>query len=168
MPLVLAACKSGRIQEEPQRTEIQANQDGRGPVLYLDFLIGTFGGMVLGLRKQFHPKLTYEETGTASTFNLEAIIRAKFEYSNTDNRQDLDPFFTQIFEKPTVTVSYINVTKFYAAAVHPANVQEVSAEYEWNYQGVRITNDEHTVAQYCEYEFTTSWAMRYKKYFGSK
>jgi hypothetical protein len=34
---LLAACKSGKVQEEPIRTELEANAGGRGPVIYLDF-----------------------------------------------------------------------------------------------------------------------------------
>ncbi len=59
-------------------------------------------------------------------------------------------------------------TDFYTTSVHSAQVLDASAVYEWNYQGAVITNDENTFANYCEYSFTTSWAMRYKKYFYPK
>lgn len=37
---LLPACRSGRIQEKPQRVEMKANENGRGPVLFLDFRKG--------------------------------------------------------------------------------------------------------------------------------
>ncbi len=36
----LSSCKSGRIQEEPVKTELTANAEGKGPGLYLDFTKG--------------------------------------------------------------------------------------------------------------------------------
>jgi len=138
------------------------------PVLYLDFLLGTIGGMLLGLRKQFHPKLKYFETNTVNSFILKDILSANFQLTSTESKPELDPFFTQIFKKPTVTVSYFNQTDFYTASVYPTKVLETSAVYEWNYQGAVIANNENTFANYCEYSFTTSWAMGYKKYFYPK
>ncbi|MGV7222754.1 MAG: hypothetical protein ACQ9MH_14655 [Nitrospinales bacterium] len=138
------------------------------PVLYLDFLIGTLGGMFLGLRKQFHPGLNYIETETANTFILKDIISANFQQTPTENKKELDSFFTQIFKKPTVTVSYFNQTVFYTTSVQPTKVLDASADYEWKYEGTTIKNNEHTYANYCEYNFTTSWAMGYEKYFHPK
>jgi hypothetical protein len=37
---ILAACKSGRVQEEPVKSELTANASGQGPVVYLDFKKG--------------------------------------------------------------------------------------------------------------------------------
>jgi len=37
---MLTSCKSGRIQEEPARTDIDANISGKGPAVYLDFKKG--------------------------------------------------------------------------------------------------------------------------------
>jgi len=135
------------------------------PVLYLDFLLGTFGGLFLGLRKQFHPKLKFVETDTTQSFMLEGILQAIFQKTSPESKSELDPFFTQIFNKPTVTVSYFNQTDFYTTSVHPTKINGASAVYEWNYQGAVITNNASTLATYCEYSFTTSWAMRYQKYF---
>jgi hypothetical protein len=36
----LTACKSGRIQEKPVKTELKSNVSGQGPALYLDFRKG--------------------------------------------------------------------------------------------------------------------------------
>jgi len=138
------------------------------PVLYLDFLLGTIGGMFLGLRKQFHPDLKYVETDIAKSFILKDIISASFQMTSIESRQELDPFFTQIFSKPTVTVSYFKQIDFYTVSVHPTKVLDASAVYKWNIHGAVITNNESTFATYCEYSFTTSWAMRYKKYFYPK
>lgn len=134
------------------------------PVLYLDFLIGTLGGLFLGLRKQFHPGLKYIETDTDNSFVLKDIIYANFQ-GTQENKKELDPFFTQIFRKPTVTASYFNQIMFYTASVYPKQVNDVSVDYKWKYKGTVIENDENTVASYCEYGFTTSWAMSYEKYF---
>jgi len=138
------------------------------PLLYLDFLIGVLGGMFLGLRKEFHPRLKYAETDTSNSFVIPDILSASFHKTSTESKQELDPFFAQIFKKPTVTVSYFKRAVLYTASVHPTKVLDVSAVYEWNYKGAVIKNNEHSFANYCEYNFTTSWAMRYKKYFHPK
>ena len=135
------------------------------PVLYLDFLIGVLGGMFLGLRKEFHPQLKYTETDTSNSFIIPNTLHTSFSPLATESRQELDPFFAQIFKRPTATVTYFNQTVFYTAAVHPTKVLDVSADFEWNYKGSVIKNNEHTFANYCEYSFTTSWAMGYQKYF---
>ena len=135
------------------------------PVLYLDFLLGTLGGLFLGLRKEFHPGLAYTETDTSSSFIIKDILTTKFQQKPLEQKQDLDPFFVDVFKKPTVTVSYLNKTVFYTTSVQPEKVYNCSAAYEWNYKGSLIKNDENTFANYCEYSFSTSWAMNYKKYF---
>ena len=138
------------------------------PLLYLDFLLGTIGGMFLGLRKEFHPRLKYTEADTSNSFVIPGILSASFHETSTKCQQELDPFFAQIFKKPTVTFSYFRQTDFYTASVHPIKVLNVPAVYEWNYKGTEIKNNEYTLANYCEYNFTTSWAMRYKNYFHPK
>jgi len=40
MTIALMACKSGKVQEEPVRTDLEANASGTGPALYLDFKKG--------------------------------------------------------------------------------------------------------------------------------
>lgn len=135
------------------------------PVLYLDFLLGTFGGLFLGLRKQFHPELKYSETEEARSFNLKNVINADFRKNSGERKDELDPFFAQIFNQPTATVSYFNRTVFYSASVHPEKVFDTSAVYKWNYKGAVIKDNDSTFANYCEYTFSTSWAMGYEKYF---
>ena len=138
------------------------------PVLYLDTLIGTMGGLFLGLRKQYHPQLKCLETDRGNSYILDDIIRASFQPSHSEKKVELDSFFTKIFKKPTVTVSYFNRALFYTASIQPAKVLDVSADYHWNYKGTVVENNEKTIASYCEYSFTTSWAMGYAKYFRPK
>ena len=135
------------------------------PVLYLEYLIGVIGGLYLGLRKEFHPKMQDVETETTKCFVIKDILDASFEKVPTAGSQDIDPFFTRTLENPTVTVSYFNRTSFYTTKVYPTKVLDASAEYEWHYKGSVIKNSEDTFASYSEYRFTTSQAMRYDAYF---
>ena len=41
LAFALSGCKSARIQEEPQRVEMEANQQGKGPALVFDFKKGS-------------------------------------------------------------------------------------------------------------------------------
>jgi len=135
------------------------------PVMYLEYLLGVIGGLYLGLRKEFHPKMIDRETDTSKSFIIKDILDASFSRTSTDGSQELDPFFTQTFENPTVTVSYLNQTYFYTTNVEPTKVLDTSHVYEWHYKGSVIKSNENTFASYSEYSFTTSQAMRYKKYF---
>jgi len=120
------------------------------------------------LRKEYHPGLAYTETANSSSFNINAILTTKFQMMPLEQRLELDPFFEDVFKQPTVTVSYLNNTVFYTTSVEPKKVYNCSAAYEWNYKDSLIKNDENTFANYCEYSFSTSWAMPYKKYFHPK
>jgi len=135
------------------------------PVLYLEYLIGVIGGLYLGLRKQFRPGMKDIETDTSKSFVIKDIVDASFEKTSTVSSQELNPFFVQMFENPTVTVSYLNRTYFYTTKAHPTNVFDTSPVYEWQYKGAVIKNNEDTFANYSEYRFTTSQAMRYEAYF---
>ena len=88
-----------------------------------------------------------------------------FQRTSTDSDRELDPFFVQTFEVPAVTISYLNRTYFYTAKVYPTKVLDTSHVYEWRYKGSAIKSSEDTFANYCEYRFTTSQAMRYGAYF---
>ena len=138
------------------------------PVLYLDFLIGVIGGLYLGLRKEYHPKMKDIETDTSKSFTIDGILDAHFEKNSTDSTRELDPFFVQTFENPTVTVSYFNRTFFYTTNVYPTQVRDASHTYEWHYKGAVIKSNENTFASSAEYTFTTSQAMRYNAYFYPK
>lgn len=135
------------------------------PVMYLDYLLGVIGGLYLGLRKQFHPGMKDVETDTSKSFVIKDTLDVSFRKSTTNGSRELDPFFTQTFENPEVTVSYLNQTWFYTTKVYPERVLETSHDYEWCYRGSVIKNNENTFATYSEYSFTTSQAMRYEKYF---
>jgi len=135
------------------------------PVLYLDFLLGTMGGLFLALRKEFHPKLKYVETEEKNSFLINNTLRASFSSPKKESPEGFDPFFAQIFNKPTMTLSYFNQIKFYTTSVYPKKVFNTSADYEWKHKGSLIKNDKISLSSYCEYNFTTSWAMRYDKYF---
>ena len=135
------------------------------PVLYLDYLVGVIGGLYLGLRKEYHPKMKDVETDTSKSFIIKDILDVSFNKTSANSSQELDPFFTQTFKNPTVTVSYLNRTYFYTTKVYPTRVLDASPVYKWYYKGSVIKNNENTFANYSEYCFTTSPAMRYKAYF---
>jgi hypothetical protein len=138
------------------------------PVMYLDYLLGVIGGLYLGLRKQFHPGMKDVEADGSKSFVIANTLDVRFRKSSENATRELDPFFTGIFEHPTVTVSYINRTYFYTTKVHPTKVLDTSHEIEWRYKGSVIKNSEDTIANYCEYVFTTSRAMSYDAYFRPK
>jgi len=135
------------------------------PVMYLEYLLGVIGGLYLGLRKEFHPKMMDVETDTSESFFIEDILDVSFQQASTDGSQELDPFFTQTIQNPTLTVSYLNRTSFYTTRVYPTKVLDASSVYKWYYKGSVIKSNEDTFANYSEYCFTTSQAMRYKAYF---
>jgi hypothetical protein len=135
------------------------------PVMYLDYLLGVIGGLYLGLRKQFRPGMKDVETGGSKSFLIKDTLDVSFRKASTNDSRELDPFFKQTFENPTVTVSYLNQTYFYTTDVFPTKVLDTSHEYEWRYKGSVIKNNDDTIADYCEYRFTTSQAMRYDAFF---
>jgi hypothetical protein len=136
------------------------------PVLYLDRLFHTIAGCLLGLRKQFHHNLTFTETDTFCSFNIENILRATFQDVSMEEVEEIDPFSAQIFTKPTLTYSYFHRTDFYTTKVFNfKKVYKVSADIEWQYKGTVIKSDEYTCCNFAEYSFTTSQALGYNKYF---
>ena len=135
------------------------------PVLYLEYLLGVIGGLYLGLRKEFHPGMKDIETDKSKSFVIKGILDASFEKLPASGSRELDPFFTQTLDNPTATVSYLNRTYFYTTKAYPTEVRDTSPVYEWRYKGSVIKNNEGTFANYSEYRFTTSQAMRYDAYF---
>lgn len=135
------------------------------PVMYLDYLLGVIGGTYLGLRKQFRPGMKDVESDGAKSFSIKNTLEVSFRKDEESAPRELDPFFTQTFVNPTVTVSYIGLTYFYTTSVFPTKVLNTTHEYEWRYKGSVIKNTEDTFANYSEYVFTTSQAMRYEAYF---
>jgi hypothetical protein len=139
------------------------------PLLYLDRLFHTIGGCMVGLRKQFHPNMKFTETDTLCSFDIENILSASFPENPMEETEEIDPFFAQIFTKPTLTYSYFHFTDFYTTQVFDVKkIYKVSADIEWNYKGAVIKNDEYTFCNFAEYSFTCSRAMSYKKYFHPK
>ncbi|MBT4160537.1 MAG: hypothetical protein HOC70_05970 [Gammaproteobacteria bacterium] len=135
------------------------------PVLYLDYFFGVIGGLTLGLRKEYHRKMIVEETDTSKSYLIKGVIDASFRQTSTDSSEELDPFFAGVFNNPLATVSYFNRTYFYKQEVYPSKVLDASTTYEWRYKGSVIKNNENTFANYSEYSFTVSQAMRYENYF---
>ena len=135
------------------------------PVLYLDYFMGVIGGLTLGLRKQYHRKMKVVRGDTSRSYAIKGILDASFQQTSTDNRQELDPFFAQMFKNPLATISYIGRTYFYKQEVYTDKVFDTSHDYEWCYKGSVIKKDENTFANYSEYSFTVSQAMPYEKYF---
>ena len=88
-----------------------------------------------------------------------------FSKDPTNSGRELDPFFVQTFVNPAVTIAYLGKTYFYSTTVTPSRVLDTSHEFEWRYKDSVIKNGEDTFANYCEYVFTTSQAMRYEAYF---
>jgi hypothetical protein len=139
------------------------------PLLYLDRLFHTIGGCLLGLRKQFHPNLKFTETDTLCAFGIENILSASFLDNSMEEVEQIDPFFTQIFTRPTLTYSYFHQTDFYTTKVFGfKKVHKASADIEWKYKGAVFRSDEHTFCNFADYSFTTSQAMSYRKYFHPK
>ena len=137
------------------------------PVLYLDYLFGVIiGDLYWGFRKEYHPGMIIEETDASRKCTIKDIIHADFRRTSTNKKQELDPFFKQTFENPTVTVSFLNQTYFYTTKVFSlTEVLDTSPLYEWNYKGSVIKNNENTFGNYSGFTFTISKSMRYKAYF---
>ncbi len=136
------------------------------PLLYLDRLFHTLGGCMLGLRKEFHPKLRFAETDTTCSFRIPGILSASFPETAMEEAEVVDPFFEQIFTKPTMTYSYFHRTRFYTTKVFDVKkVYKASADIEWNYKETVIKSDEYTFCNLAEYTFTCSQAMGYERYF---
>jgi hypothetical protein len=137
------------------------------PVLYLEYLIGVVGGLYLGLRKQFRPSMRDEETATTKHFSIEGVLDARFE-QQAAGTGELHPFFTEALAHPTLTRSYFGRTRLYTTTVTTSRVLEASASFTWHFMGSEIHSDETSVANYAEYQFTTSQAMGPHTYFHSR
>jgi hypothetical protein len=134
------------------------------PVLYLDYLIGVVGGLYLGLRKQFRPRMGDLEAEASSRFTVGTVLDAGFEQLGT-GCGDLHPFFARTLDNPTTTRSYFGRTRFYTTTVDATKVTEVAADVVWRFKGSEVRNDEGFPAHHVEYRFTTSQAMSYGAYF---
>ena len=107
-----------------------------------------------------------EETDTAKKCTIKDIISASFPQTSTNGAKELNPFFVQIFDSPTLTISFLKQTYFYNTKVFSlTKIVDTSPVYEWHYKGSEIKSDADTFANYSEYRFTTSQAMSYDAYF---
>lgn len=138
------------------------------PTLYLEYLLGVIGGLYLGLRKEFHPRMRDNEAETSKQFTIDGILDARFDRASGGDARKLHPFFVQTLANPTVTRSYFNRTRFYTTSVFPTAVCDATADVEWRFKGSVIRSGPDAVADYAEYEFTTSQAMGYNAYFHPK
>lgn len=137
------------------------------PVLYLEYLFGVIlGNLYFKFRKEYHPEMIIEDNDKTKNYIVKDIINVNFHRTSNKNRKELDPFFVQTFENPTVTVSYLNQTYFYHTNVFSiTKVLDTSPVYEWNYKGSVIKNNKNTFGNYSEFTFTLSKVMRYKAFF---
>jgi hypothetical protein len=134
------------------------------PVLYLDYLIGVVGGLYLGLRKQFHPRMRDVEADATRRFTVGTVLDASFEELDTGGG-DLDPFFARTLANPTTTRSYFGRARFYTTTVDATEVTDVAADIVWRFKGSEVRNEMGFPAHHVEYRFTTSQAMSYEAYF---
>ena len=138
------------------------------PELYLDYLIGVIGGLYLGLRKHFHPRMINKRDELSESFFIKNILNVNFTDISTENKNELDFFFKQIFKFPAITRSYFNRIRFYQNNVYTSKVVDASSQFKWKYKEVIIQNDEKPLSCYAEYNFTTSQAMSYNSFFHPK
>ncbi len=137
------------------------------PLLYLEYLFGVIvGNIYFKFRKQYHPEMIIEETDKTRKYKMKDIIDLNFPKVSMNNRKELDPFFVQTFNNPTITVSYLNKPYFYHTDVFDiTKMLDTSPVYEWHYKGAVIRNNENTFGNYSEFTFTLSKVMSYKDYF---
>ncbi len=137
------------------------------PVLYLNYFFGVIlGNLYFKFRKEYHPEMIIEETDSTKNYIVKDIFKASFHKTSKKNKKELDPFFVQTFENPTVTVSYLNQAYFYNTKVFSlTKVLDTSPVYEWNYKGSVIKNNDNSFGNYSEFTFTLSKVMNYKAFF---
>jgi len=136
-----------------------------GPVLYLDTLMGVIGGLLLGMRKQFHPKMKYDQTDTSNYYIIKDFLNVSCHKTTTESSTELDPFFDKIFKVPMLTYSYFKKVNFHSVYLSAKKVIDTSTIYSWNYKGNVIKNNENTFSCYNETRWSLSRAISYEKYF---
>jgi len=138
------------------------------PVLYLDSFIGVLGGLVFGLRKEYHPAMKHGKSKAARFWRLEGTFNASFEiqHENGDLEQ-LPHFMEQTYLNPFVTVSYpmpFAKTAFYHARVYPRTIISTTEEFHWNYKGTVVSQSDDTQSVYVDYGFTMSKPMTAREF----
>jgi hypothetical protein len=138
------------------------------PVLYLDSLPGVIGGLLYGLRKQFHPQMkTGEPSAFSRWWSVKGVTEASF-IQTEEEMETLPVFIEQTFNNPFVTLSYplpYPLLVFYQVRVYPDTVRNADGTFEWNYKRTTVRDSEDTWSVYTEYLFTMSNPMYGKKYF---
>ena len=139
------------------------------PVLYLDSETGVQGGLLYGLRKEFHPEMQNDEvSSTAGWWSIEGIIDASFETLSEEEAPDWGNFFEQTLKNPFATLSYPQPKAkraFYQAKVYPRRIIKAREDVLWNHSGATITQGEDTCSVFAEYDFTMTWPMDGKTFF---
>jgi len=138
------------------------------PVLYLDSFVGVLGGLLWGLRKEFHPEMEHEETATTNWWSIEGVIDASFEKQTDHEMMEFHNFIEQTFANPMVTISYplpFPMMVVYDARVYPTTVMKASETFYWNYKGVTVEQSDDDLSVFSEYEFTMSSPMSSRQYF---
>jgi len=152
------------------------------PVLYLDSFLGTLGGLFYGLRKEYHPDMTYGKENNDSVgsnvvsrnrwWDLEGIVEASFDIEGEEQSATALPqFFVQTYDNPFVSLSYRLPTKnlvFHKWSVEAGTWRAATASYRWIYKGATVVEEETTMlAAEFEYPFKMSWPMLANTYFAN-
>jgi hypothetical protein len=147
------------------------------PVLYLDSIVGVAGGLMYGLRKEFHPKMKNDEVSdtsgwwhidTCKWWHTEEILDASFVAEADQDLEELPNFFEQTLANPFVTLSYPTPTKrmvFYEAKVYTEKNRNAQENFYWNYKGSTVQNGLDTQSVFSKYFFTMSSPMNAGEYF---
>jgi hypothetical protein len=138
------------------------------PVLYLDSFMGVVGGLVFGLRKEYHPGLESVETEVSKSWNVDGFIDASFKKKGNGELSELPQFIDQIFATPFVTVSYpvpFSRTVVYETRIFPEVVADSIETFHWQYEGLNIESDDDTWCVYSEYRFDMSQSTSSEEYF---
>lgn len=138
------------------------------PSLYLDSFVGVLGGLLWGLRKEYHAQMKHETTATTDSWTIDGIIEASFEKHTNSEMAGFHPFIDQTYSNPMVTISYpMPFTKMvvYDVRVYPTIVMEASETFSWNYKGATVTQSDDELTVYSEYTFSMSSPLSSKQYF---
>lgn len=140
------------------------------PVLYLDSFMGVVGGLIYGLRKEFHARMQHEETESSYWWKIDGIIDAAFEKHTEQKMTSYPQFVEQTLAHPFITRSYpAPLAKLYVYNLdfYPSKILKASESFTWHYEGATLQNSEDTWSLYSEYHFSMSRPMRAKRYFNS-
>ena len=144
------------------------------PILYLDSYLGVAGGLIYGLRKEYHPKMRYGVGNHQKDrwWRIDDIVGAFFTVNPEKVLPNLPKFYEQTFQNPFVTISYPlpkQRTIFYQARIFPKLMLEARVEkYFWEDNGWEIKaeeNEDGKAAVFTSYEFTMSSPKTAQQFF---